>query len=158
VLQQFPCSSVLVKANCHVSRFIYGGYDNTDYSNINTPSDFTVLGDIWVLSLPGFKWFQATVEGPPRWVHACAVVGNRQMISVGGVSAYANAWTTNNPPVDPWAQGLGVLDLSLLSWSAQYDPTAAAYTSPDMVQAFYNDGFVDHIPFFVSNTDHFKAV
>jgi hypothetical protein len=126
-----------------VPRFIYGGYDNTGYSNINTLAEFTFLTDIWVLSLPGFRWFRADVQGPARFAHACALVGNRQMLNLGGVPTFLGSWTADDPPTDPWAQGLGILDLSSLNWSDQYDPAAPAYASPEMVQTFYSNGYVD---------------
>lgn len=115
-------------------RFVYGGFSNTKIGG-NQP----VYDDIWILTIPGFQWFKTSAVGTPRWAHDCALVGNRQMIVVGGVPKTSDPWTTK-PAADPLTQGIGILDLSLLSWSDQYNATAPAYDSPALVKKFYGDG------------------
>lgn len=61
------------------------------------------------------------------------------MISVGGLDSWSDPWGGN----DPWAQGLGILDLPSLSWSDHYDAEAPAYDSPDIVKSWYSNGYVD---------------
>jgi len=102
-------------AKLSVPRFIYSGYENTASPNI--------INDISVLSLPGFQWY-----------HSCIVIGKRQMVIVGCLFIYAGGYNMNYPPADPWAQGLGILDLPSLSWSDHYDAQASAYESPDVVK------------------------
>ena len=82
---------------------------------------------VFVLSLPAFHWLQS--EYTPtlgRRGHSCSVIGNRQMVSVGGHIGQTNAFAP-----DPWDQGLGVFDMSAMEWKDSYDPNAAAYTSPE---------------------------
>jgi hypothetical protein len=120
----------------HVSRFIYGGLDEE--------SQEKALNDIYVLTLPGFQWFRANVTGTPREEHACAVVGNRQMIVVGGVDTSNNTFW---PTTDPWQNGLGVLDLPTLAWSDHFDSNASKYDSPEAVKNWYSNGYVDQESF-----------
>jgi hypothetical protein len=75
--------------------------------------------------------------------HACAGIGKRQMIVVGGVHTYTGEWTGEDPPADPWAQGLGILDLPSLSWSDQYGSEASPYNSLEVVMNWYSNGYVD---------------
>jgi len=67
------------------------------------------------------------------------------MIVVGGKGFEATWFPPNGPPTDPWAQGLGILDLPSLSWRDHYDPNAGPYDSPDMVKEFYNKGYVSMV-------------
>ncbi len=110
-------------------RFIFGGENPT----------YGTLGDIWVLSLPAFRWFRPDISGPARMGHQCAVVGKRQLLVVGGQPSFANRLV---PPLaeDPWEQGLGVMDMTSLSWSSQYTPSAQEYDAPDLVRAWYASG------------------
>jgi hypothetical protein len=39
---------------------------------------------------------------------------------------------------DPWAQGIGIFDLSDMRWKDRYDPSAAAYTTPVAIKNWYN--------------------
>lgn len=64
------------------------------------------------------------------------------MIVVGGLPSYTAPWNFEDPPADPWPQGLGILDLPSLSWSDHYDADTPAYDSPDIVKHFYNNGYV----------------
>lgn len=97
------------------------------------------LGRIWVLTIPGFHWTRASTSAPPRILHKCLVAGGRQMISVGGLPAYHDAWKAA-PMKDPGTQGFGVLDMKTLAWRASFDPSAGRYESPDVVKAWYAQG------------------
>ncbi|KAF5254883.1 hypothetical protein FANTH_379 [Fusarium anthophilum] len=110
-------------------------YEIYIYGCWNTWNDKTkAFGDVWVLSLPAFKWFKAEVDGPKRGMHGCALVGKRQMLSIGG-----NNWGKNEgwKDKDPWTQGIGILDLPSLTWSSEYDAEAADYESPKVVKDWY---------------------
>ncbi|OJD30271.1 kelch repeat protein [Diplodia corticola] len=101
----------------------------------------TCYDDAYILSLPGFHWFKAPdMSGGPRAFHTCNVVGNRQMVVVGGVNYYNLGVPGDWKDPDPWSQGIGVFDMTQLSWSAGYDAGAAAYESPDKVKAWYDQG------------------
>lgn len=56
------------------------------------------------------------------------------MISIGGVHEFEDwqIWT------DPWANGLGVFDLSALTWTDTYDHTAAPYEASSLVETYYS--------------------
>ncbi|KAF4502602.1 kelch repeat [Fusarium agapanthi] len=103
------CSVGVQGPNNTYDIYIYGGW--------NTWNDKTkAFGDVWVLSLPAFKWFKAEVDGSKRGMHGCALVGKRQMLSIGG-----NNWGKDEgwKDKDPWTQGIGILDLPSLTWSSE---------------------------------------
>jgi hypothetical protein len=92
-----------------------------------------LLGDFYVLSLPGFVWFKAnhTSAVPRAWTR-CVALGDSQMIVVGGYT---------DPSPDPWSQGLGVFDLSSMSPRTSYDPKAGPYDPPGVVKDWYSNGY-----------------
>lgn len=96
------------------------------------------LGVVYVLSLPSFHWQkQQYTPDYGRYQHSCNVVGNRQMVVVGGLivpsnAPYGSVGTIRAP--DPWPQGLGIFDLSAMEWSASYNPDAASYVTPTSVK------------------------
>ncbi|KAF5506207.1 hypothetical protein CGCS363_v005074 [Colletotrichum siamense] len=59
--------------------------------------------EVYVLTLPGFNFFKAntSIGSTPRECHACAVVGKRQMLSVGGTSNPEAPESLTEP--DPWS-------------------------------------------------------
>lgn len=92
--------------------------------------------DAYVLSLPGFVWSKIpSSDGGDRRNHQCVVVGKRQMLSIGGTNDAAGF-----TGVDPFPQGLGILDLTALTWGNSYDAEADKYESPKVVQDWYDDG------------------
>lgn len=127
---------------------IYGGSSDQTQSTSS---------DVYVLSLPGFVMFKSPNPGTPRGNHACVTVGrsssnssddtaagNRQMLVVGGGNSWLGFPNSLVDP-DPWAQGLGIFDLTDMTWSASYDPDAAAYDSPDVVKTWYSQGGLDAV-------------
>ncbi|TAQ85422.1 hypothetical protein B7494_g6243 [Chlorociboria aeruginascens] len=64
--------------------YMYGGWD---------PTQDKYYDEVWVLSLPSFVWIQIYQGTAPRYGHSCHVVGNRQMVTVGGLD---NANATDN--------------------------------------------------------------
>lgn len=104
-------------------------------------------GAVSVLSLPSFHWHR---EPNPlalsRVLHTCNIIGNRQMVSVGGTVSNSSSFPSmvdydsyNMGVLDPWYQGIGVYDLSVMKWKDSYDPGAAQYVTPDVVKAYYRD-------------------
>ena len=67
-------------------------------------------------------------------VYSCHLVGNRQMLSIGGIDATESQ---GNDSVDPAAQGLQIFDLTEMRWSHQYDAGAAPYQSPQVIKDWY---------------------
>ncbi|KAI1632010.1 hypothetical protein F4809DRAFT_125862 [Biscogniauxia mediterranea] len=112
--------------------FIYGGVSD----QIRATSS-----DVHVLSLPGFVFFKSPSSGTPRSDHECAVVGKgkRQLLSVGGVDGEFRNYTSPTT-ADPWTQGLGIYDMSEMRWTSSFDPDAADYISPVVVNEWYAHG------------------
>ncbi|KAB2574686.1 hypothetical protein DBV05_g6600 [Lasiodiplodia theobromae] len=116
--------------------FVSGGWDAFQE---------TCYEDMYILSLPGFHWFKApNVSGGPRAFHTCNVIGNRQMVIIGGVN-YKLGIPGDWKDPDPWSQGIGIFDMTKLSWSSGYDADAAAYESPDRVKSWYSQGNGDNV-------------
>ena len=99
----------------------------------------TALDEVWVLSLPAFAWFKANYTAQNnRWRHTCNVVGNRQMITIGGQNI--NDENSGITSKDPFTLGFGVFDLTQLTWSSGYDAHAAPYETPQVVKGWYIAG------------------
>lgn len=97
------------------------------------------MGAVYVLSLPSFHWHRQDLTPEfGRYMHSCNVVGKRQMVVVGGRAvtedSLVSGTTHGATVVDPWAQGLGIFDLSDLEWKASYDASASSYTTPHVVK------------------------
>lgn len=91
---------------------------------------------MFVLTIPGFRWFRIDAPAPARRFHACASLGSRLMISAGG--------TDENDYEDPdvWPYGIGVFDMTALEWVDEFDPEARDYQTPAVVQDWYDGGYV----------------
>ena len=128
-------SAVLVTDS---TSFVYGGQNNPAGGNL-TATQVTQnkeLDSLYVLSLPAFAWFKANYTAAnPRDRHTCQVVGNRQMLSIGGLNPLDQ--NTGTYSVDPMAQGLQIFDMTEMTWSSSYDAQAAPYTSPQVVKDWY---------------------
>ncbi|TDZ39912.1 Glycosyltransferase sdnJ [Colletotrichum trifolii] len=112
--------------------FVFGG------TNSDTGSSFD---DVYVLSLPGFVWTQVPYESKiTRRSHSCAVVGRRQMLSVGGTDG-KTGWSGR----DMWPQGLGLFDMTEWYWKDTYDAEAKDYETSKTIQEWYEKGGVDEI-------------
>ncbi|KAK8165499.1 hypothetical protein BKA80DRAFT_342611 [Phyllosticta citrichinensis] len=113
--------------------FLYGGWD---------ASLQIAYHDIYILSLPAFRWFRISSEttGTPRSHHTCHTFAS-QMVVVGGVDFSLGIPGDWKDP-DPWDNGLGVFDLNDLEWKTSYNASAAAYETPQVVKDWYNRGQV----------------
>lgn len=119
-------------------RFVYGGAVNSS-DDANKPDDEGYL-NVHVLSLPAFRWFKSSASTTARRAcHTCSVIGNRQMISVGG--RLVNTQTTLGFEQDPWTSAIGVFDMTELAWKDGYEPEAAAYEMPDLVRQYYSSSY-----------------
>jgi hypothetical protein len=111
-----------------VRSFIFGGYNNLRNETYD---------EVYILSLPGFHWFKAPyTSAVPRAGHACGLAPNRQMVAVGGATLNL-PWLTAWLEKDPWANGLGVFDLTALTWSSEYNGAAGANARPQVVSSWY---------------------
>ncbi|KAI9649925.1 hypothetical protein NHQ30_002510 [Ciborinia camelliae] len=105
--------------------FIYGGFHLGDINSFG-------LDKVYILTLPAFQWFEAPATGGTvRTSHHCQVIGLRQMLSIGG---HGNDYDGQ----DPWKNGLGIFDMSELTWGFNYDANAAPYTPPALITNYYN--------------------
>ncbi|KAG9228397.1 hypothetical protein BJ875DRAFT_500766 [Amylocarpus encephaloides] len=115
--------------------FIYGGKQTGDFNQGIDPYIIPELGSVYILTLPAFKWVRAT---PPaktsRQAHRCEVIGNRQMISLGGLIE------NNSSLTDPWPNGLGIFDMSELAWKDTYKADADPYKRSSIVDTIYQNG------------------
>ena len=137
-VSSLPFGLILAEPSCFY-RFIYGGgnIDGLDGNiTLTQYQEFLTLDEVYVLSLPAFRWFKADYPAQhPRFRHSCNVVGNRQMLSIGGqdpTNIYNNTFTA-----DPFLQGLGIFDLTTMQWSDQYNADAEPYETPAVVKAWY---------------------
>ncbi|KAI1079504.1 hypothetical protein F5B20DRAFT_166805 [Whalleya microplaca] len=129
------CSVGINGPNNTYEIFMYGGVsDHTGNAS----------SEVYVLSLPGFVFFKSTSDGTPRRDHDCAVVGKRQMLSVGGTDGGRDSNSSAASP-DPWKQGLGIFDMSKMEWTKSYDSGAADYESPAVLDEWYRRGGMDFV-------------
>jgi len=92
--------------------------------------------DIYVLSLPSFTWTNIFNGQSPRWGHTCHVVGNRQLLTVGGLlntSTWGCDWEN---------RGVAIMDLSSGEWGSTYNASAAPYQVPVKVVATIGGKYV----------------
>jgi hypothetical protein len=117
---------------------MYGGRIPHSDGNLTNAqvSENTNLDEVWVLSLPAFVWFKANyAANQTRGRHTCEIVGNRQMLSIGGTDP--NDANVGQLTKDPMAQGLQIFDLTRMAWTSGYDANAPPYQSPQVVKDWY---------------------
>ncbi|MCJ1426962.1 hypothetical protein MMC29_004865 [Sticta canariensis] len=108
--------------------FLHGGFVNNAY-DAQAPTS----SQIYILSIPSFRWFQANYTSTDsRAGHTCHIKNN-QIIMIGGQNpAY---WNKLNE--DPWLQGIGVFDMKSLRFKDSYQAKADAYETPDFIKQYY---------------------
>jgi len=94
--------------------------------------------------MPAFTWFKADAPSQARRSnHFCQVIGNGQMLVLGGRDPSYNGtlkagWTT----VDPWTSsgmhGMNIFDMTAWAWTGSYSPSAT-YRRPTLVQQHYTN-------------------
>ncbi|KAF3937428.1 hypothetical protein ABW19_dt0208139 [Dactylella cylindrospora] len=112
--RQWPCSIVATveeSANYHI--YMFGGLED------DMASERAGLEEVWVLSIPAFKWTLVDTKNFGRWESKCHLGGRSQAILVGGD---ANSNTEKCTP------GLfRVFDLNTLQWTDEYNPNNEEY-------------------------------
>lgn len=113
------------------SRLVLGGLVGGEGNQRLSPS----LTDVYLLSLPAFSWIKLNDSTTQmRASGKCKVIGNRQMLVIGGHDPSSSNFGTTP---DSFANGLGIFDMSNLSWSDGYDPQAPEYLRPSLVNDYY---------------------
>ena len=93
--------------------------------------------DVYVLSLPAFRWFRANYTSPSlRQGHTCHATKTRQMIVIGGTTFDSD---DDTPKQDPWDQGIAVFDMTALEIKSSYQSDADLYEPPYAIQQHYNN-------------------
>lgn len=106
--------------------------------------------EVYVLSLPAFRWFSAnSTSTSPRWAHTCHATTTRQMIMIGGTNPlYSFDYDANGDrggePQDPWEQGIAVFDMNTLKFKNSFQSRADPYEPPLVIQQYYNNRLVYH--------------
>lgn len=112
--------SVVVSAPDHSSHSIYvfGGWGNTAGA-----SD----GNVYVLSIPSFRWIRVNEDSNLRVRHHCGLIGNHTMLVVGGIQPNGEDLQPNDTSgcdTSPmFAQGLGMFSLNDHIWTTNYVPS-----------------------------------
>ena len=115
--------SVLVSAPDQSSHSIYvfGGWGNSLGG-----SD----GNVYVLSIPSFRWIRVNEDSNRRSRHSCNLLGNHTMLVVGGIQPIGeqvlplDATGCDTSPM--FAQGLGIFSLNNHTWATNYDSSEGA--------------------------------
>ncbi|QSZ37441.1 hypothetical protein DSL72_008537 [Monilinia vaccinii-corymbosi] len=102
--------------NSSYNIYLYGGQNGDSVS----------YDDVYVLSLPSFAWIKVyeAVPGSPRFGHTCHLVGNRQMLTVGGAQKKYSSYC------DWESSGVAIYDLYKLSWTSTFHHDANSYIVP----------------------------
>jgi hypothetical protein len=104
--------------NSSYNIYMYGGRDGQN----------TYFDEVWILTMPSFQWLQPYAGSQPRYGMTCHLAGNRQMITAGGSDN-----STLLAGCDWHTKGVGVMDMTAITWGPTYDATAAPYTVPKKV-------------------------
>ncbi|KAL8802661.1 MAG: hypothetical protein Q9182_003677 [Xanthomendoza sp. 2 TL-2023] len=123
--------------------FLYGGHQG-HLGPVTVPYD-----EIFILSLPAWHWLK--VDYPPQYPrasHSCNAVGGSQVITIGGFDINPNIYFDQlydversilNTTADPFAQGLGIFNMTSLAWEHHYTANAPPYEQSDLVKTFYRE-------------------
>ncbi|GJC95003.1 kelch repeat protein [Colletotrichum higginsianum] len=106
--------------------------------------------EVHVLSLPGFVWKKADyAPTSPRDCMSCIVAGQRQMVTFGGIDRMK--WNDNSTDFfrdpDTFPQGVGVFDLTDMTWKDEYNADASSYDSPEAIKTWYNEGNIANVEY-----------
>ncbi|KAL8682310.1 MAG: hypothetical protein Q9186_001586 [Xanthomendoza sp. 1 TL-2023] len=137
------CVAGVNSSNSTYEIFLYGGHQG-DFGPSAVPFD-----EIFILTLPAWHWLK--VDYPPQYPrgdHSCNAVGGSQVISIGGYDANSKIFYGDynairqsmfNSTADPFAQGLGIFNMTSLAWEDHYTANAPPYEQSNLVKTFYRD-------------------
>ncbi|KAL6717932.1 hypothetical protein ACLMJK_004017 [Lecanora helva] len=103
------------------SIYVFGGWGNSA-----GVSD----GNVYVLSIPSFRWIRVNEDSNLRSRHQCALASKSTMLVVGGIHSRGDSLqpldATGCDTTQMFAQGLGIFSLNNHQWSTKYDPAQAS--------------------------------
>ena len=97
-------------------------------------------GQVYILSLPSFRWFLANnITTHPRAAHTCHATNSNQMVIIGGMDpTYSLDGLSDNHEKDPWTNGIGVFDMTAFRFKDSYQANAERYKTPEIIKIFYS--------------------
>ncbi|KAF3920918.1 hypothetical protein AA313_de0201840 [Arthrobotrys entomopaga] len=120
--------------------YMFGGSTGSSFLDRTAESYFN---DLYILSIPSFRWIQHTFEAsnrPPtgRVQHTCHAYG-KNLVVLGGA-------TLNNTQDCTWDE-VNILDMTTLTWLTSYSYSADGYSVPDVIMgSISNNGKVQTDP------------
>ena len=122
-----PCSVIArAKDGSSYNIYMFGGW-----APGAGPNDKRGYNDMWVLSIPSFKWFlvnTGTTGAPPKYeAMTCYIVGGGSKMLVYGGRA--------RPDYEGKCDktSIHVFDMTILMWEEVYDPTDGEYKVPKQI-------------------------
>lgn len=107
-------------------------------------------GNVYVLSVPSFRWIRVTDDNSIRIKHKCVRPQNNTMIVVGGNTPVTNREydpLPQNCDSATFANGIGIFVLHSLSWMSNYNASYNdAYRIPSKVSDVIGGRYVNFIP------------
>ena len=126
------------------NRFMYGG--SVSYPEIQNPSYPEIRHPdlVYILSIPAFQWFQAEYRpATSRTLHTCHTTNTNQLIIIGGIVPEEHPTSAHIPVEvvhrDPWAEAIGIFDMTTLKFKDSYEAKAKPYEPPEQIKNFYRD-------------------
>jgi hypothetical protein len=97
----------------------------------------------YVLSLPGFHWFQADYAAAnPRHALSCNAVGGSQILTIGGVNSTQNGpgdlYDAVFKTQDQFSQGLAIFNMSSLGFEDSYTSEPPVYQQSVVISSWYS--------------------
>lgn len=134
--RQEYCLTGVASENSTYEIFLYAGWASSLGAKA-APYD-----SAYVLTLPGFNWIRASYPyNNPRHALSCESVGGGQILTIGGLdtTVFDSSNTYQGPfeTPDPFTNGLGVFDISSLTWKDSYVANQTVYTPSSQVLNFY---------------------
>ena len=112
----------------------------------------TVYEDVYILTIPIFRWIKINVTGNTESTlsgthvggssHTCETYQDRQMAVLGGELSFNNE-TQNNKACNASYPAIRVLDISNFTWLKRFSPEYEPYGVPDDVLKYIDGRSVD---------------
>ncbi|CRG90610.1 hypothetical protein PISL3812_07654 [Talaromyces islandicus] len=133
--QEF-CLAGVASDNNTYEIFLYAGWGG------HLGGEAVPFDSAFVLTLPGFHWVQASYPAShPRHALTCESIGGGQMLTIGGldtlISDDSDLYEGPFQSADPFTYGLGVFDISTLTWKSSYSSSQTVYTPSSEIMKFY---------------------